>query len=468
MTLSSPPPPAIGKRIAFIHPDLGIGGAERLVVDAAMGLQSLNNDIQIYTSHCDLTHCFEEVSSGQLAVTVYGDFFPTNLMKRFHIVFAIIRQLYLVLKLIVTSEILQYDYFIIDQLSMCVPLVSWFSREDCRVLFYCHFPDQLLAKRTSAVKSLYRVPFDKVEEWSTGCSDVIVVNSNFTKSIFYNTFTSLKHIKPGVIYPCVDTVEEHDQSTDDEVKSFFKDCNYYLSINRFERAKNIELAIKAFHKSKKLITGKSKVRLVIAGGYDARVTENVTYLQELTELCDSLKLTNFTIRGKLIVMPPSTDVLFLPSVRSNLKVSLIKQAQMLLYTPEREHFGIVPVESMLYRTPVLAINSGGPLETVVNFDGSNLESATGYVEESNYEKWAKIMIKYWNLPNEVKYKLGENGHQRVVNNFSRDQTSIEFMNNLQLANEAEKRFTISWDTWGRIFAVFIFIIAVIIYGYIHL
>lgn len=53
-------------KIAFVHPDLGIGGAERLVVDAAVGLQDLDNDIIIYTSHCDLTHCFEEVSSGQL------------------------------------------------------------------------------------------------------------------------------------------------------------------------------------------------------------------------------------------------------------------------------------------------------------------------------------------------------------------------------------------------------------------
>ena len=28
-----------GKRVVFLHPDLGIGGAERLVVDAAVALQ---------------------------------------------------------------------------------------------------------------------------------------------------------------------------------------------------------------------------------------------------------------------------------------------------------------------------------------------------------------------------------------------------------------------------------------------
>lgn len=31
-----------------------------------------------------------------------------------------------------------------------------------------------------------------------------------------------------------------------------------------------------------------------------------------------------------------------------------------LYTPEREHFGIVPVEAMYNQVPVIACNSGGP------------------------------------------------------------------------------------------------------------
>lgn len=91
--------------IAFIHPDLGIGGAERLVVDVAMGLQNLGNQVVIYTSHCDLNHCFDEVSSGQLKAIVHGDFLPTLFYKRFHILFAILRQLYLVLVLIISGDI---------------------------------------------------------------------------------------------------------------------------------------------------------------------------------------------------------------------------------------------------------------------------------------------------------------------------------------------------------------------------
>jgi alpha-1,3/alpha-1,6-mannosyltransferase len=70
-------------RIAFIHPDLGIGtkyssdahvpklilfigGAERLVVDAAVGLQRLGHTVEIYTSHHDPAHCFDETRDGAL------------------------------------------------------------------------------------------------------------------------------------------------------------------------------------------------------------------------------------------------------------------------------------------------------------------------------------------------------------------------------------------------------------------
>lgn len=52
------------KTIIFIHPDLGIGGAERLVIDAALSLKSLGHTVVIFTSHCDPTHCFEEARNG--------------------------------------------------------------------------------------------------------------------------------------------------------------------------------------------------------------------------------------------------------------------------------------------------------------------------------------------------------------------------------------------------------------------
>lgn len=54
----------VPKRILFIHPDLGIGGAERLFVDAAVGLQDRGHSVAVYTSHCDPRHCFDEARDG--------------------------------------------------------------------------------------------------------------------------------------------------------------------------------------------------------------------------------------------------------------------------------------------------------------------------------------------------------------------------------------------------------------------
>ncbi|KAG8751507.1 Alpha-1,3-mannosyltransferase-like protein, partial [Ceratobasidium sp. 428] len=50
-------------RVCILHPDLGIGGAERLIVDAALGLQKQGHTVHIYTSYHDPTHAFEETTN---------------------------------------------------------------------------------------------------------------------------------------------------------------------------------------------------------------------------------------------------------------------------------------------------------------------------------------------------------------------------------------------------------------------
>lgn len=50
--------------VVFFHPDLGIGGAERLVIDAAVGLLQRGYRIVIFTNHRDPRHCFDEARDG--------------------------------------------------------------------------------------------------------------------------------------------------------------------------------------------------------------------------------------------------------------------------------------------------------------------------------------------------------------------------------------------------------------------
>ena len=56
-------------KVTFVHLDLGIGGAERLVVDSGVALQTAGHAVDFVTSHHDKSHCFPETRS-QLSVTV--------------------------------------------------------------------------------------------------------------------------------------------------------------------------------------------------------------------------------------------------------------------------------------------------------------------------------------------------------------------------------------------------------------
>jgi alpha-1,3/alpha-1,6-mannosyltransferase len=60
---------------------------------------------------------------------------------------------------------------------------------------------------------------------------------------------------------------------------------YFFSLNRYERKKNINLAIEAFSLLLKNHPEKMEnIKLVIAGGYDPKVIENKEHLIELQNL----------------------------------------------------------------------------------------------------------------------------------------------------------------------------------------
>ncbi|CCK70862.1 GDP-Man:Man(1)GlcNAc(2)-PP-dolichol alpha-1,3-mannosyltransferase KNAG_0F01940 [Huiozyma naganishii CBS 8797] len=439
---------AIPLKIAFIHPDLGIGGAERLVVDAAVGLQNDGHQVKIFTSHCDLNHCFEEVKNGTLKVQVFGDQLPTNVGGKFFIVFANLRQLYLTFKLLLSKEIDKYDLVIVDQLSTCIPFIHMFS--SCKVFFYCHFPDQLLAIRTTTLKKLYRAPFDAFEQFTMTSADKVVVNSNFTKSIYRRTFKWIKD-SPNVIYPCVNLAAPSIESIDVDLLSHIMGDSeeFYLSINRYERKKNIELAIQGFALSEESTNNSCK--LIVCGGYDERVSENVQYLRELQKEADEWKLSHITIsypeyaRAKDLEFfdARNAKVIFLTSISSSLKDLLLQKTKMLLYTPAREHFGIVPLEAMKFGKPVLAVTSGGPLETVVSYvPGENENTATGWLRDPVKMVWAKAIDEF---TRSTGVDFDKNGKERVRKLFSSEAMTATFEENIEKV-VWKKKEVYPWET----------------------
>lgn len=102
-------------------------------------------------------------------------------------------------------------------------------------------------------------------------ADRILVNSGFTKGVVERVWEGLGGPRGlGIVYPCVDTgkqginSDEKDQSiAEDGGEAMWKDKKVILSINRFERKKNIELAIRAY--AGLSVSDREQSRLVIAG-----------------------------------------------------------------------------------------------------------------------------------------------------------------------------------------------------------
>ncbi|GFN79060.1 alpha-1,3/1,6-mannosyltransferase alg2-like [Plakobranchus ocellatus] len=401
-------------KVVFIHPDLGIGGAERAVVDAALALKSRGYEVEFITSHHDPSHCFQETKDGSLKVTVAGDWLPRKIFSRFYALCAYIRMIYIAAYLVFFSAI-RYDIIFCDQISACLPILKLRS---AKVIFYCHFPDLLLTQRKTFWKRIYRAPLDFIEEKTTGMADCVLVNSKFTAKVFHETFTRLKDVQPEVLYPIPD-FSAFDLPVDapDSNLMPLKSTTVFLSINRYERKKNLPLAIRALGRLLEL-RPQADVCLIMAGGYDDRVTENVEHYQELVSLSEKLGLQN--------------RVTFLRSFTDAQKRTLLQHSSCLIYTPDREHFGIVPIEAMYMKCPVIAMRSGGPLETVE-------DSVTGFLcTPESEEEVAASMLKFVEDP-ELKSKFGEAGRLRVVNKFS----FVNFTNKL---DSLVQHFTLRMDS----------------------
>lgn len=361
-------------RVAFLHPDMGIGGAEQLVINLAMSCKNLGWYVKIFTPSYDNTRALEQIKDGTIDLEVRGNAFPRRIFGKFHAFCEYIRVLLAALYLILFGG--DFDLVIVDQIPLAIPLLNI----RFKTFFYCHYPDKLLCTdRRSPLKRIYRLIIDTIEEVTMGFAHEIAVNSYYTQGVFKESFRIINKFKktlPRVIYPSINLsdydVKEVQKQDIISIRGLetlknrdVKNLKIMVSLNRYERKKNLPLAIRAFLNFSNTFSAahyQEEVKnhiLIMAGGFDQTLAENIEVFSDLTGLAD-------------VDEESGNNIFFLKNISGEERSILLKTANVVIYTPKNEHFGIVPVEAMYCGAMVVAHKSGGPLESVK--DGN-----TGYL-----------------------------------------------------------------------------------------
>ena len=116
----------------------------------------------------------------------------------------------------------------------------------------------------------------------------------------------------------------------------------------------------------------------------------------------------------LTCLPPSPYTACVTLIRSfsdEFKTRLLRVAAAVVYTPVNEHFGIVPIEAGASKRAVLATDTGGPLESVV--DGT-----TGFLRHNTAPDFASAMSSIASDA-QLARRMGQAGAARAQAQFSR-------------------------------------------------
>ena len=152
--------------------------------------------------------------------------------------------------------------------------------------------------------------------------------------------------------------------------------------------------------AKKFLLKNKKIGLKFHKIFDdiSKNIENVEYRGEL----QTLAITKLGLKI-------GVDIEFLIDISDLQRTELFQNSLCVVYTPNNEHFGIVPIEAMYLQTPVIAVNTGGPLETIV-------DGITGYLKSNTSIEFATALMELYQNPN-LATKMGKQGKIHVISKF---------------------------------------------------
>jgi glycosyltransferase involved in cell wall biosynthesis len=184
-------------------------------------------------------------------------------------------------------------------------------------------------------------------------ADYIFANSQFSRKLAFDAYQYAPE-KVGICYPGVD------------ISRFYPDLNAaripykFVTCARLTKFKNIDRIIKALTQ----ILDERVTLTVIGRGEE---------FERLVQLTEALNLKQ--------------RVTFLQNISDGQMIHELRSCYGLIHAAEEEPFGLTPVEAMACGTPVIAMQGGGPAETVVH-------GTTGYLCPDAHEATISEAIKW--------------------------------------------------------------------------
>lgn len=319
------------------------------MLDAAIELTARGHTTPLFTTRCDPEATFHDVYSAGVDVRVRASSLPYDLSGRARVPCAMARMT--ALAAAARKEMGAVDVVLCDLVAQAVPFIR--RAAQAPVAFYCHYPDRLLAPDGSATYGWYRRGIDALERRGFASSAAVFTNSLFTAGALHSVAPSLATTSVQVIAPGIDADRFASVAPLADGWSTAGEL-VLLSLGRFHKDKNHALAVEIID----TLCGRlgtdaaSRVRLVIAGGYDDTLPESRALM---TQLVADIASRGLSDRVTLARSPGDDEV-----------VRLLNKASVVLHTAPAEHFGIAPIEAMAAGRPVVAVNHAGPAETIID------------------------------------------------------------------------------------------------------
>lgn len=260
----------------------------------------------------------------------------------------------------------------------------WIRNRNERVVWYCHTPLRDvydLYEFRQSLRKPYRRPV-----YAVGARAVRLMDRGVVRKLEY-IFANSGNTQSRITKYYGRDAEVLNGGVDYGLYRHGGDGKYFLYPSRISPNKRQEYAIRAFEVFKRMKKG---YRLVLAGPVSKDRQFGSYYRDEIVPLARKVG-----------------DVEILGSVSDARYRELLSRATAVLYPPINEDYGLVPLEAMASGKPVIAVNEGGPKDTIA--DGE-----TGFLVNGEREMAERML----HVAEHDMSRMGKAGMRRVRERYS--------------------------------------------------